>query len=232
MAKVIQLKHSATGLTKDGFYGFSWTTLFFGPFVPLFRGDFLTFVGYLTVVLLIGLITAGIGGFFCFFIWSFFYNGYYTKKLIEKGYKLYGSKQEIYSAAAALGIDSKNVADVEVDIHQLSDLYYTGERSLTSAVYQSYLVEKFNIVKNEKLEKYILNDNLFKNLDEALICADELDKQVEVRVKEDPLEAEGTYRAFSYKKYASGRVVLVHSAGRRIDFETSKAASDYLGVNI
>jgi hypothetical protein len=41
MAKKVALIHPQTGLIKSGFYGFSWTFLFFGWFVPLFRGELL-----------------------------------------------------------------------------------------------------------------------------------------------------------------------------------------------
>lgn len=44
MAHTIRLTHKNSGVLKDGYYGFSWTTLFFGSFPALFRGDFLTFI--------------------------------------------------------------------------------------------------------------------------------------------------------------------------------------------
>jgi len=39
MAKPIIIKHKASGLIKKGYYGFSWTYLIFGWFVPVFRGE-------------------------------------------------------------------------------------------------------------------------------------------------------------------------------------------------
>jgi hypothetical protein len=39
MAKRVQLIQPETGLMKSGYYGFSWTFLFFGWFVPIFRGE-------------------------------------------------------------------------------------------------------------------------------------------------------------------------------------------------
>jgi hypothetical protein len=39
MAKKVNMISLATGMMKQGFYGFSWTYLFFGFFVPLFRGE-------------------------------------------------------------------------------------------------------------------------------------------------------------------------------------------------
>jgi hypothetical protein len=39
MATKVQMKNPSNGLIKDGFVGFSWTTLFFGCFPALFRSD-------------------------------------------------------------------------------------------------------------------------------------------------------------------------------------------------
>ena len=39
MATGIAIKHKESGMMKTGLYGFSWTYLFFGWFVPLFRGE-------------------------------------------------------------------------------------------------------------------------------------------------------------------------------------------------
>ena len=39
MATKVNLLHPSTGMMKPGYYGFSWTYLFFGAFVPLFRGE-------------------------------------------------------------------------------------------------------------------------------------------------------------------------------------------------
>ena len=36
------MKHEKTGVVKKGFYGFSWTSFFFGGFSSLFRGDIMT----------------------------------------------------------------------------------------------------------------------------------------------------------------------------------------------
>ena len=39
MATAVIIKHPNSGMIKIGYYGFSWTYLFFGWFVPLFRGE-------------------------------------------------------------------------------------------------------------------------------------------------------------------------------------------------
>jgi len=104
MANSIQMIHKSTGITKTGFYGFSWTTLFFGGFPALFRGDFITFIGLFAVILIIGLATGGFGGFIASIVWAFVYNSYYTKKLLEKGYEFVGTDGEISAARSTLKI--------------------------------------------------------------------------------------------------------------------------------
>lgn len=96
MAKVIMLENPQTGIIKKGFYGFSWTTLFFSGLPALFRGDAITGL----LVLIAGALTGGIAQI----IWAFLYNKYYTVKLIEQGYRLMGDSQEQSAARRALGM--------------------------------------------------------------------------------------------------------------------------------
>ncbi len=67
-----------TGLLKNCTLGFSWTTLFFVFFVPLFRVDFM--------FALIMFISAWILTPFSWIIFAFIYNKCYIKSLLEKGY--------------------------------------------------------------------------------------------------------------------------------------------------
>jgi hypothetical protein len=104
MATKIALRHRDSGIVKDGYYGFSWTTFFFGFFPALFRGDFITFIGGFVVSAIIACVTLGVGALFIGFVWSFMYNRYYTRKLLERGYVMAGSDGENTAAALALGI--------------------------------------------------------------------------------------------------------------------------------
>lgn len=112
MATAVNLKNSTTGLTKTGYFGFSWTTLFFGFFPALFRGDFITFIGGFVIAIIIALATVGIGVLVISTIWAFMYNKYYTRKLIEKGYALNDSPAINRQAAEALGISLNQIAPV------------------------------------------------------------------------------------------------------------------------
>lgn len=57
MAEKVMLKN-ANGTIKFGYVGWSWTSFFFGGFPALFRGDFLGFVAYYSVHVLIALLGA------------------------------------------------------------------------------------------------------------------------------------------------------------------------------
>ena len=96
MATQILLKHPGTGIVKKGLYGFSWTTLFFGGFPALFRGDIL--IGLAVIV--INIFTFCVAGI----IWAFIYNKKYTLGLIEKGYVFAGSDAENALAKQNLGV--------------------------------------------------------------------------------------------------------------------------------
>ncbi len=104
MATQIQLRHPVSGLTKTGFYGFSWTTLFFGTFPALFRGDFITFIGGFIILMIIAFMTFGLGALLAMFIWAFLYNKYYTRKLIESGYQLHPGDPHYDEAKRRLGV--------------------------------------------------------------------------------------------------------------------------------
>ena len=106
MAKVVMLKHKESGVVKRGFYGFSWTTLLFQFFPALFRADFLTFIGAFVIVLILDIVTFGIAGFFAGLVWAFFYNRYYTRKLLERGYTFADSEGIVAEAKSYLGVAS------------------------------------------------------------------------------------------------------------------------------
>lgn len=104
MASTVMLKHRDSGLVKRGFYGFSWTTLFFGFFPALFRGDFITFLGGFAVLIVLGIFTIGIGSGIAMIVWAFWYNKYYTRKLLERGYMFADSEGVVAEAKTKLGV--------------------------------------------------------------------------------------------------------------------------------
>lgn len=73
------LKHSQTNEIREVKVGFSWTTLFFGCFPALIRGDF----KWALIMFLAALVTYGIS----WFVFPFIYNKLYIKELARKGYE-------------------------------------------------------------------------------------------------------------------------------------------------
>lgn len=82
----ITLKNDA-GLTKEVKVGFSWTTLLFGFFPALIRGDLKWAVIMFIIAVVAGSFTFGFGAIVSDIIFAFVYNKIYIKELIEKGYK-------------------------------------------------------------------------------------------------------------------------------------------------
>ena len=76
MAQMIVLEKN--GIQKKSFIGFSWTTFFFGFFVPLIRGD----IKWFLIMLILSFLSFGLAQF----ILCFLYNKFYTVNLLEKGY--------------------------------------------------------------------------------------------------------------------------------------------------
>lgn len=96
-AKRVRMKNAATGQMKDGFYGYSWTYLFFGWWVPLLRGE----LGVAALHLLFSFFTMGIWQI----IVSFMFNAQYTNRKIAEGYR-FADRPEVNAAAAqAVGVD-------------------------------------------------------------------------------------------------------------------------------
>ena len=76
---MITLKN-ANGVIKSAPQGFSWTTLLFGIFPALLRGD----IKWALIMGVVALITLGMS----WLIFPFFYNKLYLDDLMNKGYKV------------------------------------------------------------------------------------------------------------------------------------------------
>lgn len=85
MAQEVILKKD--GQVKMGYVGISWTVLFFGFFVPIFRKDYMVALGIFFISILLGAVTTGLGSIVFNIIIGFVYNKFYTTNLIKKGYK-------------------------------------------------------------------------------------------------------------------------------------------------
>lgn len=96
MATPVVVRHSTSGLTKRGYYGFSWTYFLFGWWVPLIRGE-------LVVALLHLIFTCLTFGLWQIIV-SFLYNKQYMTRLLTNGWVLADSEGNNALAASKLGI--------------------------------------------------------------------------------------------------------------------------------
>lgn len=94
--KRVVVRHATSGLTRNGYYGFSPTYFMFGWFVPLFRSE----IGIAALHLLFSIFTFGIWQI----IASFIYNRQYTSRLLTTGWVLADTPENEDRAQAALGI--------------------------------------------------------------------------------------------------------------------------------
>ena len=100
MATKVIIQNPVNGLTKNGYFGFSWTYLFFGFFVPLVRGE----LGVAALHFLFAIFTGGIAQV----VIAFLYNKQYMTRMLEKGYVLKDSEHIMNEARVNLGLASVN----------------------------------------------------------------------------------------------------------------------------
>jgi hypothetical protein len=96
MATRVLIQDPKTNLVKNGYFGFSWTYLFFGWWVPLIRGE----LGVAALHLLFTAVTFGLWQF----IVAFLYNKQYMTRMLEKGYVLNDNPAVMEQARLKLGI--------------------------------------------------------------------------------------------------------------------------------
>jgi hypothetical protein len=99
MAEIVMIENPTTGLIVKGLFGFSWTYLFFGWFVPLFRGELMVAALHLLFTVITGGIWQIIG--------AFLYNKQYMRRMLEKGYILKDSPLVMARARENIGISER-----------------------------------------------------------------------------------------------------------------------------
>ena len=96
MATKVMIIHPTSGLSRKGYFGFSWTYLFFGWWVPMFRGE----LGVAALHLLFTIVTFGLWQI----VVAFLYNKQFMTRMLEKGYVLGDTEEVMTQARIALGI--------------------------------------------------------------------------------------------------------------------------------
>jgi hypothetical protein len=99
MATPIKMINKKTGITKEGYIGFSYSYFFLGIFnmgwlVPLYRGELL-----LTLICLIIHVLTLPFWVITAVVFGIFFNKFYTLKLIEEGYSFVDGDDELVTRA-------------------------------------------------------------------------------------------------------------------------------------
>lgn len=92
----VWIKHGQSGLLRKGFYGYSWTYLLFGFFVPIFRGE----IGIGFLHLLFNILTLGVFQIFM----PYLYNKQYMTRQLTRGWSLADTPQKVARAKMRLRI--------------------------------------------------------------------------------------------------------------------------------
>ena len=134
----IKVKLEKDGFIKDGFVGYSYTTAYLDFWVPAFRLDFSAFVFFFGIYMLekflseffeiysilnyysientwlLYIFNAGVPifSFFIALFIAFFYNKYYTKKMLKEGWK--PLENDEYSNAILKGYCYLDYTDAEI----------------------------------------------------------------------------------------------------------------------
>ena len=81
-----------------------------------------------------------------------------------------------YLSTQAVTVETPVVVEKEkTDRIETNQYKFTGEKKLDNETYQLYLVDKYDIKKNDTLQKYVLNNTPYPDLQEALKVAHNLE---------------------------------------------------------
>lgn len=104
MATAIRMRHPQTGIVKTGYFGFSWTSFFFGGIPALIRGDIWVGLAILAGALVASAFSAGLLWFVVGLIWAFIYNKRYTHGLLQDGFLFDDDPRRVADAKRELGV--------------------------------------------------------------------------------------------------------------------------------
>ncbi|MBS1983228.1 MAG: hypothetical protein JST16_03570 [Bdellovibrionales bacterium] len=93
----VRLRHHATGLIRECPTGFSWTSFFFGFFVPLLR----SWYGFAAIYFCVSIVTGGLSQF----VLPFLINKMWMKHLLENGYTPHSDEDRRTLALVGLHVD-------------------------------------------------------------------------------------------------------------------------------
>ena len=105
--------------------------------------------------------------------------------------------------------------------NKLVEKFYNKERDINSIGYQEFLVSKYGLTRNEVLNKFILGEQGFETLKEAIEYLDAMES--EKLNNPDTIVDKGKIgpgSIYDYVCYANGRTVVSHSSGYKKEFNS------------
>lgn len=112
--KVI-LENPRTGQVREAPVGFSWTMFLFGPFAPMFRGDWKWFFIILLIAMIFAIMSGGVLGWLPGIVGAFMWNKSYLNRLISDGFQLKATQRgsSLDRVDRELGYSAKRIAEPE-----------------------------------------------------------------------------------------------------------------------
>ena len=84
----VVVENPRTGQIRQAPVGFSWTIFFFGPFAPMFRGDWKWAIILLIFATIAAALSGGFLGWLPGIIGAFMWNKSYLNRLVADGFQL------------------------------------------------------------------------------------------------------------------------------------------------
>ncbi len=98
----VRMTNARTGDIRHGVFGFSWTSLLFGGFTPLLRGDVAAGLILIAIAATAGFFSGGVLWFAVNLIPAATYNDIYTRGLLCRGFEFDDTPETVAAAKEAL----------------------------------------------------------------------------------------------------------------------------------
>lgn len=189
--------------------------LLFGGFYFAFKGVWIHFI--------VGLGAAIITWGASWLIYPFF-----ARSIVVGHYRKSGWQEVDDDKTESRIADSPIENPVETSAHVANqaraESFWQADRNFDASNYKIYLSEQYDTKRNELFGKFVSLDEMFDTLDEALIHADQLDRQNEDYLTQTVKSrgAIGPSAKFTYEDFLNGDVIVSHPSGAKKKFHDPK----------
>lgn len=109
------LENPRTGQIRRAPVGFSWTMFFWGPFAPMFRGDWKWAIILFIIAIIAAAVSGGFLGWLPGIVGAFLWNKSYLNRLISDGFQLKATERgsSLDKVDRELGYAARRVGETE-----------------------------------------------------------------------------------------------------------------------